>query len=580
MTTLPNPKKIAILGGGTNSYISNHLALSAPAYGTTARQLYTKFLDHTENKMEVNLYLTDMCVRGRDNQDPSRGSLDTPADVEALVDKLVADPDTRVIIFNIAMVDFKPNAVFDLFNYEDTALNLTEFGKYKARIESRAVKGKAFIQILPYEKIINKIRKERKDILLVGFKTTCGASKEEMFTKGLKLCKESSANIVFVNDVDKDRIEKLEEAIKARTSPAIRREKFEPYINVFPDPHTPAQYNTLAKAIRARGIENVEKTINTLQNNALVTPEESSYWYDTRTQALDALVDMVLQRSNLHFTRSTVINSETVSWNSPEVPDSLRKVVDYCIVQDAYKPFNKTTCGHFAVKLDSNTFLTSIRKTNFNELNKIGLVKVITDDPDNIYGYYGHFNTTHTNGLIDFINKVLAYVDNEHSFEGNFYCDSEYYRYLLKNYPNYNWNLIQSYVTVKDLLKNKVIAFGAKPSVGGQTQRSIFDVYPELDCIVHFHCPLKTEHKSSFSTKFQFGAECGSFGPNSCAENTIQGLTKYFLENGQSVWAVHLDHHGPNIVFEKNTDSDALIKFIATYWDLSKKTTGLSLELT
>ena len=53
-----NNKKIVILGGGTNTYISNHLALSAPAYGTTAKTLANKFRRHEENKMEVDLYLT------------------------------------------------------------------------------------------------------------------------------------------------------------------------------------------------------------------------------------------------------------------------------------------------------------------------------------------------------------------------------------------------------------------------------------------------------------------------------------------------------------------------------------------
>ena len=62
MTTIPNPKRIAILGGGTNSYISNHLALSAPAYGTTANNLAYKFSHHKDNKMAVDLYLTKMAV--------------------------------------------------------------------------------------------------------------------------------------------------------------------------------------------------------------------------------------------------------------------------------------------------------------------------------------------------------------------------------------------------------------------------------------------------------------------------------------------------------------------------------------
>lgn len=34
-----NKKEIAIVGGGTVSYLRNHLALSAPAYGKTACQL-------------------------------------------------------------------------------------------------------------------------------------------------------------------------------------------------------------------------------------------------------------------------------------------------------------------------------------------------------------------------------------------------------------------------------------------------------------------------------------------------------------------------------------------------------------
>ena len=46
-----NNKKISILGGGTNTYISNHLALSAPAYGTTAKTLTNKQL---ESQRKIN----------------------------------------------------------------------------------------------------------------------------------------------------------------------------------------------------------------------------------------------------------------------------------------------------------------------------------------------------------------------------------------------------------------------------------------------------------------------------------------------------------------------------------------------
>lgn len=46
-------KKLYILGGGTNSFISNHLSLAAPAYGTTAIQLEEIFKNRPENKMDV-----------------------------------------------------------------------------------------------------------------------------------------------------------------------------------------------------------------------------------------------------------------------------------------------------------------------------------------------------------------------------------------------------------------------------------------------------------------------------------------------------------------------------------------------
>ena len=46
-------------------------------------------------------------------------------------------------------------------------------------------------------------------------------------------------------------------------------------------------------------------------------------------------------------------------------------------------------------------------------------------------------------------------------------------------------------VYVKSDSPNSVITMGAKPSVGGQSQRIIFGSFKDVDCIVHFHCPLK-----------------------------------------------------------------------------------------
>ena len=230
------------------------------------------------------------------------------------------------------------------------------FGRKEKRLESRD--GGLSIYFTPADKVISSIRTGRKDIFLVGFKATCNATKQEMFEKGLRLCKEGSVNLVYVNDT-------------------------------------------------ATGW------------NMIVTPEEVTYHEtDVAQDALKGLVDMAYFRSQLTFTQSTVVDGKPVAWDDPRVPATLRTVVDYCVQKNAYKPFKDATVGHFAVRLSDTEFLTSIRKSNFNNLAQTGLVYVKTDGPDT------------------------------------------------------------------------VLAYGAKPSVGGQSQRKVFRDHPGMDCIVHFHCPM------------------------------------------------------------------------------------------
>lgn len=70
---------INILGGGTISYIRNHLALSAPSYGTTTKYLNNK-LNSLNTKYNIILNLTKMA-----SQD---SSLETNEDVSNLIDNL------------------------------------------------------------------------------------------------------------------------------------------------------------------------------------------------------------------------------------------------------------------------------------------------------------------------------------------------------------------------------------------------------------------------------------------------------------------------------------------------------------
>lgn len=423
-------KNIHIFGGGTVAHVANHFAVCAPAYGNTA----AKLIDLCEERFEtMDIYLELTKMAGGD-------FLETNEDVAARIEELKKDPNTKVIFFNCALVDFEPNAyvAYDEHGVCDVNHSPQSIGKYSNRIDSRKYP-KLTASFYPSKKIIGNIRNGRKDIFLVGFKTTCGATKQEMYEKGLRLCKEGSCNLVLVNDT------------KTRW-------------------------------------------------NMIITPEEAAYHEtNNREEALKQLVDMAYYRSHLTFTQSTVVEGSPVSWYDPRIPQSLRQVVNYCVEEKAYKKFNGSTVGHFAVKLSETEFLTSIRKSNLNDLDKNGMVYVKTDGPDT------------------------------------------------------------------------VLAYGAKPSVGGQSQRIVFKDHAGFDCILHFHSPLKDSPKDEIPVVSQREVECGS---HECGRNTSNNLKEF--RDGK-IKAVMLDQHGPNIVFSKNINPQEVIDFIEANFDLSKKTGGYQL---
>lgn len=423
-------KKIAIFGGGTISHICSHFALSAPAYGTTARRLLGGISEDPRFKNFLPfLHLTRMASH--------TSEMVTNDDVKARVQKVVDDPQTKIVFFSCAMVDYEVSK--HVVTIEGRQVNPPigfPVGKYTERPSTHAPTNNALL-LKPTEKVINLIRKKRKDIFLVGFKTTCGATGQQMFEKGLKLCKEASCNLVVVNDTQ-------------------------------------------------------------TRLGMIVTPEEAAY-HEThdRAELLYNLVEMVYYRSHLTFTQSTVVEGKPVPWSDSRVPAALRTVVEHCIAGDAYKAFNGSTVGHFATKLSDTEFLTSIRKSNLNKLEENGLVYVKTSGPDT------------------------------------------------------------------------VLAYGAKPSVGGQSQRMVFRDHPGYDCIVHFHSPLKDNHPDDIKIVSQREVECGS---HQCGQNTSDNLSQF-----GNLKAVMLDKHGPNIVFPKSIDPQEVIAFIDRNFDLSKKTGGYRL---
>lgn len=409
-------KQIHIIGGGTVFHVASHLALSAPAYGTTAKELGPLCYQWFGEKMSVNVHLTKMA---------GGSELETNEDIARLLMDLGGRDSTKIIFMCAAMCDYRGYA------YDKEGARLSGPGKYATRMNSTK-NSEIDLRLFAEDKVIKGIRQVRKDIFLVGFKTTCGATEDEQYLAGLKLCKDASVNLVLANDT------------QTRT-------------------------------------------------NMVVTPEEARYYVTKdRAEALSGLVKMTYMRSQLTFTRSTVVAGDPIPWNSPMVPAALRTVVNHCIVMNAYKPFQGKTAGHFACKIEDNTFLTSIRKSDFNKLNEIGLVKIVTDGPDT------------------------------------------------------------------------VLAYGAKPSVGGQSQRIVFRDHPEYDCIVHFHCPIRPGSNVPVISQEEY--ECGS---HECGQNTSKGLYKF-----GSLSAVYLKEHGPNVVFHKSINPQEVIDFIEENFDLTQKTGG------
>jgi len=411
------PGNVHIIGGGTVNHIRPHLAISAPAYGKVANQIYDLAVRKWSH---VGLHMTKMACSGDSD-------LETNHDVSLLLDRLISDDKTKVIFLTAALCDFNGHVIQSDMDNNNT-FNYTDSGKDKLRLKSdKPVE----LGLLPAEKLISKIRSVRKDIFLVAFKTTSGATEDEQFLAGLNLLKKNSCNLVLANDV-----------------------------------HT--------------------------RMNMIITPEQAKYSVTTnRESALRTLVTIASARCGLSFTRSTIVPGDPVPWSSKQIPNSLRRVVNWCIAQGAYRPFNGSTVGHFAVKTPGDEFLTSIRKSDFNKLNETGLVKIVSGG------------------------------------------------------------------------KDEVLAYGSRPSVGGQSQRIIFSEHDGYDCIVHAHIPLK-ENVNTIPIAQQWPYECGS---HECGENTSRNLKNFGICK-----AVMLNNHGPNIVFKKNTDPELLIQFIEDHFDLSKST--------
>jgi phosphopantothenoylcysteine synthetase/decarboxylase len=208
---MADKKRIVVISGGTHFYLRPHLALSAPAYGTTGLDLaylVSKYFDLDYEKVtefEFDQYFTKMAGGPSSSYGPYRDhKLDTNNDVSELLDKLIADPATNILFMPVALCDFNVTQMTSTGYDENDAYRNVDLpiGKQYPRLKtSEFQEFDLSIKLDPADKLIHKVRKTRKDIFLVGFKTTTGLYQQDQFEAGLSLLKNSGCNLVLANDL-------------------------------------------------------------------------------------------------------------------------------------------------------------------------------------------------------------------------------------------------------------------------------------------------------------------------------------------------------------------------------------------
>ena len=162
--------KVHIYGGGTFNYVRNHLALSAIAFGSTAKRLRQLLL------LESDLHLTKMA--------DSSSDIVTNDDLDLHLKEILKDKDVKCIIMNAALCDY------------DGQIGNVESGKYADRLESR--EGVQEMILSPANKVIGQIKTIRPDIIVVGFKTTANEHDDGIMQyKGQRM----DVDAVLINDV-------------------------------------------------------------------------------------------------------------------------------------------------------------------------------------------------------------------------------------------------------------------------------------------------------------------------------------------------------------------------------------------
>ncbi|RQR65693.1 hypothetical protein DIE18_04375 [Burkholderia sp. Bp9125] len=170
-------KSIHIFGGGTVMHVRNHLALCAPAYGTTARKLHSLLFGKLYDTA-VYLHLTKMADH--------TSFMETNEDVAVRLGGVYTDHTAHAIVFNVALCDFAGH------------IGDVPSGKHAKRLKSR--EGVVQMTLTPAQKLLATVKAARPDIFLVGFKTTAGEDETSQRTAVERQIQETGVDLVIAND--------------------------------------------------------------------------------------------------------------------------------------------------------------------------------------------------------------------------------------------------------------------------------------------------------------------------------------------------------------------------------------------
>jgi hypothetical protein len=286
-------KRTVIIGGGTFNPIRNHLSLAAPAFGKTAREM-KKLMP------EAELVLTKMA--------DYNSNIITNEDLSKYLDTLIADQTVGTIIMNAAVCDFE-----------------SQVGEEKSDLMATRLKtkdGELTLDLKVSDKLLKKIRIQRPDIFLVGFKTTTGLSSDDQFLVALKMMKSVKCNLVLANDL-----------------------------------HT--------------------------KNNMVITAEETIYGESVdRHKSLKELIEILQLRHRATYNHTNFLEQDNLGID--QTPQSFREVLKFLIDNGGFIENNGNgfTPGHFCFKDSDHSMISSQRKSNHNNVFTEGMGKVLVDEKE------------------------------------------------------------------------------------------------------------------------------------------------------------------------------------------------------